>query len=136
MRFHFSSGSTFEHGIGYARSIVGRDRIFVSGTTGVDYASGTISSDVVSRRGSASSTSRSLRVRPASISETSSASVTSCPSGMTSRHASPCCGTVFRHGAPGRGDDRGRPRRPAHENRDRSHWPPPRGLSFGYAAWR
>lgn len=42
-----SSGSTFEEQIGYARAVVDGDWIFVSGTTGFDYAAGTISDDVV-----------------------------------------------------------------------------------------
>lgn len=42
-----SSGSVFEERIGYARAVVDGDWIFVSGTTGFDYAAGTISDDVV-----------------------------------------------------------------------------------------
>ncbi|HWX35621.1 MAG TPA: RidA family protein [Steroidobacteraceae bacterium] len=38
-----SSGSTFEHDIGYSRAVVDGDWIFVSGTTGFDYATMTIS---------------------------------------------------------------------------------------------
>ncbi|MGV9328535.1 RidA family protein [Streptosporangium sandarakinum] len=41
------SGSTFEEEIGYARAVVDRDRVHVSGTTGFDYATMTISDDVV-----------------------------------------------------------------------------------------
>lgn len=39
------SGSTFEDLAGYARAVVDGDWIFVSGTTGFDYASGEISDD-------------------------------------------------------------------------------------------
>jgi enamine deaminase RidA (YjgF/YER057c/UK114 family) len=46
-RRHISSGSTFEASIGYARAVVDGDWIFVSGTTGFDYATGAISEDVV-----------------------------------------------------------------------------------------
>ena len=46
-RRHISSGSTFEADIGYARAVVDGDWVFVSGTTGFDYATGAISSDVV-----------------------------------------------------------------------------------------
>ncbi len=46
-RRHISSHSLFEASIGYARAIVDGDWIFVSGTTGFDYAAGTISDDVV-----------------------------------------------------------------------------------------
>lgn len=38
-----SSGSTFEQEIGYSRAVVDGDWIFVSGTTGFDYGSMTIS---------------------------------------------------------------------------------------------
>jgi enamine deaminase RidA (YjgF/YER057c/UK114 family) len=41
-----SSGSTFEAEIGYSRAVVQGDWIFVSGTTGFDYATMTISDDV------------------------------------------------------------------------------------------
>jgi enamine deaminase RidA (YjgF/YER057c/UK114 family) len=41
------SGSTFEEQIGYARAVVDGDWVFVSGTTGFDYATMTISEDVV-----------------------------------------------------------------------------------------
>ena len=42
-----SSGSTFEEQIGYSRAVVDGDWIHVSGTTGFDYATMTISGDVV-----------------------------------------------------------------------------------------
>lgn len=42
-----SSGSTFERDIGYSRAVVDGEWIFVSGTTGFDYASMRISDDVV-----------------------------------------------------------------------------------------
>lgn len=41
------SGSTFEEQIGYARAVVDGDRVHVSGTTGFDYSTMTISDDVV-----------------------------------------------------------------------------------------
>ncbi|WTO33467.1 RidA family protein [Streptomyces achromogenes] len=41
------SGSTFEEQIGYARAVVDGDRVHVSGTTGFDYTTMTISDDVV-----------------------------------------------------------------------------------------
>jgi enamine deaminase RidA (YjgF/YER057c/UK114 family) len=44
-----SSGSTFEEQIGYARAVVVGDRVFVSGTTGFDYATMTIEDDVVAQ---------------------------------------------------------------------------------------
>jgi enamine deaminase RidA (YjgF/YER057c/UK114 family) len=42
-----SSGSTFEREIAYSRAVVDGEWIFVSGTTGFDYASMTISDDIV-----------------------------------------------------------------------------------------
>ena len=44
-----SSGSPFEQQIGYSRAVVAGDWIFVSGTTGFDYSSMTISDDVVAQ---------------------------------------------------------------------------------------
>ena len=43
------SGSTFEAEIGYSRAVVEGDWVFVSGTTGFDYATMTISDDVVAQ---------------------------------------------------------------------------------------
>jgi enamine deaminase RidA (YjgF/YER057c/UK114 family) len=41
-----SSGSTFERDIGYSRAVVDGEWVFVSGTTGFDYATMTISDDL------------------------------------------------------------------------------------------
>ena len=41
-----SSGSTFERDIAYSRAVVDGDWVFVSGTTGFDYGTMTISDDV------------------------------------------------------------------------------------------
>ena len=41
-----SSGSAFEEQIGYSRAVVDGDWIFVSGTTGFDYATMTIADDI------------------------------------------------------------------------------------------
>lgn len=45
MRRLISSGSEFERKFGYSRAVVVGDDVFVSGTTGFDYATGTISND-------------------------------------------------------------------------------------------
>jgi enamine deaminase RidA (YjgF/YER057c/UK114 family) len=44
-----SSGSTFERDIGYSRAVVQGDWIFVSGTTGFDYATMTLADGVVAQ---------------------------------------------------------------------------------------
>jgi enamine deaminase RidA (YjgF/YER057c/UK114 family) len=46
MRRLISSGSEFESKIGYSRAVVSGDWVFVSGTTGYDYATMTISDDI------------------------------------------------------------------------------------------
>jgi enamine deaminase RidA (YjgF/YER057c/UK114 family) len=44
-----SSGSTFEEQIGYSRAVVDGDWVFVSGTTGFDYATMAIAPDVAAQ---------------------------------------------------------------------------------------
>jgi enamine deaminase RidA (YjgF/YER057c/UK114 family) len=44
-----SSGSSFEAQIGYSRAVVDGEWVFVSGTTGFDYATMTISEDIVAQ---------------------------------------------------------------------------------------
>jgi enamine deaminase RidA (YjgF/YER057c/UK114 family) len=48
-RRSITSGSTFEERIGYARAVLDGDRVYVSGTTGYDYATMTIEDDVVAQ---------------------------------------------------------------------------------------
>jgi len=48
-RRRISSGSVFEERIGYSRAVVIGDDIWVSGTTGYDYAAMTIAPDVVAQ---------------------------------------------------------------------------------------
>jgi enamine deaminase RidA (YjgF/YER057c/UK114 family) len=48
-RTRISSGSRFEAEIGYSRAIVDGDHVWVSGTTGYDYAAMTIAEDVVAQ---------------------------------------------------------------------------------------
>ena len=49
MRQLISSGSDFEAEIGYSRAVVVDRWVFVSGTTGFDYATMTISDDIISQ---------------------------------------------------------------------------------------
>ena len=42
-----SSGSQFEHDIGYSRAVVDGEWVFVTGTTGFDYATMTISDNLL-----------------------------------------------------------------------------------------
>jgi enamine deaminase RidA (YjgF/YER057c/UK114 family) len=44
-RRFLSTGSEFEKAVGYARAVVDRDMLVVSGVTGFDYATGVISED-------------------------------------------------------------------------------------------
>jgi enamine deaminase RidA (YjgF/YER057c/UK114 family) len=46
-RKFISSGSTFEELIGYSRAVVDGEWIFVSGTTGFDYTTMSISNDLL-----------------------------------------------------------------------------------------
>ena len=46
-RKYISSGSTFEDEIGYSRAVIAGDWIFVSGTTGFDYTTMTISDSLI-----------------------------------------------------------------------------------------
>ncbi|MBC9179809.1 RidA family protein [Pseudoroseomonas ludipueritiae] len=48
-RRRISSGSRFEEEIGYSRAVVDGDDIFVSGTTGYDYATMTLAEGVVAQ---------------------------------------------------------------------------------------
>jgi enamine deaminase RidA (YjgF/YER057c/UK114 family) len=48
-RRRISSGSRFEEEIGYSRAVVDGDDIFVSGTTGYDYATMTLAKGVVAQ---------------------------------------------------------------------------------------
>ena len=49
MRHLISSGSTFERDMGYSRAVVDGEWVFVSGTTGFDYRTMTISDDAVAQ---------------------------------------------------------------------------------------
>jgi enamine deaminase RidA (YjgF/YER057c/UK114 family) len=61
-----SSGSTFEKEIGYSRAVVAGEWVFVSGTTGFDYATMTIADDL------AAQTEQTLRNIEAALTEAGS----------------------------------------------------------------
>ena len=48
-RIRIGSGSTFEEQMAYSRAVVDGEWIFVSGTTGFDYAAMTITDDIVAQ---------------------------------------------------------------------------------------
>ncbi|MCC7177369.1 MAG: RidA family protein [Acidobacteria bacterium] len=64
-----SSGSTFEKEIGYSRAVVVGEWVFVSGTTGFDYATMTIADDL------AAQTEQTLRNIAAALGEAGSSLV-------------------------------------------------------------
>ena len=51
MRRAIGSGSSFERDIGYCRAVLDGDWVFVSGTTGFDYAAMTIAGDAPAQAG-------------------------------------------------------------------------------------
>lgn len=63
-----SSGSPFERKIGYSRAVVDRDMIYVSGTTGYDYATMTMPEDAAAQARNAFATiSKALAEAGASL---------------------------------------------------------------------
>jgi enamine deaminase RidA (YjgF/YER057c/UK114 family) len=48
-RENFSSGSTFEKAFGYSRAVKVGETVYVSGTVGIDYATGTCDPDPVAQ---------------------------------------------------------------------------------------
>ena len=115
-----SSGSTFEAQIGYSRAVVAGDWVFVSGTTGFDYATMTIADDLVEQA------EQCLKNIDAALREAGSGlddvvRVTYVlPDAAEFEQCWPVLRRYFGDGAAGGDDDLGRPRRPAHEDRDRS----------------
>ena len=116
-----SSGSRFEADIGYSRAVVDGDWVFVSGTTGFDYATMTISDDVVVQADRPCATSQ-RRWREAER---------PLPDVVRVHYILPDAGglpdllagaaAVSRRRPARRDDDRGGTVGPAHEDRDRSH---------------
>ncbi len=68
---HISSGSPFEAKIGYSRAVVDGDMVYVSGTTGYDYATMTMPEDAAAQARNALGTiSRALEEAGASLRDT------------------------------------------------------------------
>jgi enamine deaminase RidA (YjgF/YER057c/UK114 family) len=68
---HISSGSPFEAKIGYSRAVVDGDMVYVSGTTGYDYATMTMPEDAAAQARNALGTiARALEEAGASLRDT------------------------------------------------------------------
>ena len=68
---HISSGSPFEARIGYSRAVVDGDMVYVSGTTGYDYATMTMPEDAAAQARNALGTiARALEDAGASLRDT------------------------------------------------------------------
>ena len=85
-----SSGSHFEADIGYSRAVVDGDWVFVSGTTGFDYATMTIADDVVAQCRQAMRNIAAALRKPMRPSPTSCACTSSCRGARTSSPAGRC----------------------------------------------
>ena len=119
MRQLISSGSTFEHEIGYSRAVVVGEWIFVSGTTGFNYATMTIEDDVVAQ---AEQTLRNiedaLTKAGASLADVVRVHYI-LPSATEFPRCWPALRKAFGEIQAGRDDDRSWLVGPAHEDRDR-----------------
>lgn len=71
MVVHISSGSPFEARIGYSRAVVDRDMVYVSGTTGYDYATMSMPEDAGAQaRNAFANIDRALEQAGASLRDT------------------------------------------------------------------
>ena len=71
MVIHISSGSPFEAKIGYSRAVVDGNMVYVSGTTGYDYATMTMPDDVGQQAANALATiDKALKEAGSSIADT------------------------------------------------------------------
>ena len=111
-----SSGSTFEQEIGYSRAVVDGDWVFVSGTTGFDYTTMSISDSLLAQTEQCLENILSALRQAGSSLEVSSASRTSCQTGRTLPNAAwfPGCHTVPGWHPPDAGMVCGRRKTPAH----------------------
>ena len=107
-----SSGSTFEQEIGFSRAVVDGEWVFVSGTTGFDYRSMTISDSLIEQ------TDQCLRNIESALAEAGAGDVCAAECrGVPRLLADPA--EVLRRHQTCRDDDLGRPGRSAHAHRDR-----------------
>ena len=120
-RRFITSGSSFERDIGYARAVVDGDWIFVSGTTGFDYAAGTIAVDVVEQ---CRQCLRNIRVAMEEAGFSLGDAVRVHYLFPDRADFEPCWPLLrgrLRRRSAGRHHDGGRARGSAHEDRDRGH---------------
>ena len=116
-----SSGSSFESQIGYSRAVVDGEWVFVSGTTGFDYETMTIADDVVAQTEQClRNIVHALQQAGASLSDVVRVTYIVPNRRRLQAHLAGAALVLRRH-PPRRHDDLRRPRRPADENRDRSH---------------
>ncbi len=78
-----SSGSTFEAQIGYSRAVVAGDWVFVSGTTGFDYSTMSISDDLVAQA------EQSLKNIEAALRQAGSSGAGRCCASSSARYGPP-----------------------------------------------
>ena len=114
-----TSGSPFEETMAYSRAVVDGDWIWVSGTTGFNYDTMTISDDVAEQADQTFRNIKSAMERRDSRWRTSCAVPTSSPSRGISSPAGRCSRNTWATSARPHGDGGG-PRRSAHEDRNRS----------------
>ena len=116
-----SSGSQFEHDIGYSRAVVDGEWVFVSGTTGFDYSTMTISDNLMDQ------TEQCMRNIQSALRQAGAefADVVRVTYVLPNAARFPECWPILRKylgdGAAGGHDDFGRIVRSPHANRDRGH---------------
>ncbi len=116
-----SSGSAFEAQIGYSRAVVDGDWVFVSGTTGFDYATMTIAPGVVEQAERCVANIEAALTRGRMLARGRGARALHAPARGRLRAVLARAAAGVRGGASGRHDARLRAVRPAHADRDRGH---------------
>ena len=90
-----SSGSQFEHDIGYSRAVVDGEWVFVSGTTGFDYATMTISDSLLDQTEQCLKNIQSALQQAGRSSLTWCESFTCCLMALDSPSAGPYCASTW-----------------------------------------